>query len=108
MCCAWRTQRGLTFQFHTGLQNGTGQPDCQQQSRAAQHLFLQYPEVRFDLFHIGYPYQHVLSALAKNYANVYIDHVLGAHHFARSVCPRHGRVDRQRATEQDQRLWRRL
>ena len=27
----------------------------------------------FDIFHIGYPYQQTLSALAKNFANVYID-----------------------------------
>jgi predicted TIM-barrel fold metal-dependent hydrolase len=37
------------------------------------NLFVQYPDVTFDLFHIGYPYEHVLSALAKNYRNVYID-----------------------------------
>lgn len=66
-------QRGLTFQFHTGLQNGTGNLIANSNPELLSNLFLQYPEVRFDLFHIGYPYEHVLSALAKNYANVYID-----------------------------------
>jgi predicted TIM-barrel fold metal-dependent hydrolase len=37
------------------------------------NLFLEYPDVRFDLFHISYPFQQQVSALAKNFANVYID-----------------------------------
>jgi len=37
------------------------------------NLFVQYPGVRFDLFHIGYPYQGEIAALAKNFPNVYID-----------------------------------
>ena len=37
------------------------------------NLFLEYPDVDFDIFHIGYPYQHVVSVLAKNFPNVYID-----------------------------------
>jgi predicted TIM-barrel fold metal-dependent hydrolase len=36
-------------------------------------LFVQYPEARFDLFHIGYPYQEEVLALAKHFANVYVD-----------------------------------
>jgi len=37
------------------------------------NLFVQYPEARFDLFHIGYPYQEEVLALAKHFANVYVD-----------------------------------
>ncbi len=66
-------QRGLTFQFHTGLQEGNGNLIANSNPELLSDLFLQYPDVRFDLFHIGYPYEHVLSALAKNYPNVYID-----------------------------------
>ena len=66
-------QRGLTYQFHTGLQEGNGNLIANSNPELLSNLFLQYPDVRFDLFHIGYPYEHVLSALAKNYANVYID-----------------------------------
>ncbi|MEN6479530.1 MAG: amidohydrolase family protein [Anaerolineales bacterium] len=66
-------QRGLTYQIHTGLQNGTGNLIANSNPELLSNLFLQYPDVRFDLFHIGYPYEHVLSALAKNLANVYID-----------------------------------
>jgi predicted TIM-barrel fold metal-dependent hydrolase len=37
------------------------------------NLFLEYPNVRFDVFHMGYPYHQVLSAVAKMFPNVYID-----------------------------------
>ena len=37
------------------------------------NLFLEYPDVKFDIFHISYPYQHSLTALAKNFPNVYKD-----------------------------------
>jgi predicted TIM-barrel fold metal-dependent hydrolase len=29
--------------------------------------------VVFDIFHIGYPFQNILTVLAKNFPNVYID-----------------------------------
>jgi len=38
-----------------------------------ENLFLKYPGVKFDLFHIGYPYWGVTAALAKIYPNVFID-----------------------------------
>ena len=49
------------------------------------NLFLEYPDVDFDIFHIGYPYQHVLSALAKNFPNVYID-MCWAHIISPAAC----------------------
>jgi len=33
----------------------------------------EFPEVTFVLMHIGYPYQHELIALCKQYANIYAD-----------------------------------
>ena len=36
-------------------------------------LLRQYPEARFVLMHIGYPYQDEMIALAKHYANAFID-----------------------------------
>lgn len=36
-------------------------------------LLQTYPEARFILMHIGYPYQHEFIALAKHYSNVYLD-----------------------------------
>lgn len=47
------------------------------------NLFRLYPRVKFDLFHIGYPFFHEISELAKFFPNVYLDfcwaHVLSAH-----------------------------
>ena len=34
---------------------------------------MKYPGVKFDLFHIEYPYTGVTAALAKTYPNVYVD-----------------------------------
>lgn len=62
-----------TFQFHTGLQEGNGNLIYHSDPTLLSNLFLEYPDVRFDLFHMSYPYEHSLSALAKNFPNVYID-----------------------------------
>jgi hypothetical protein len=65
--------RGLVFQVHTGLQEGSGNIISNAHPVLLSNLFLEYPRVRFVLMHIGYPYQHTLSALAKNFPNVFID-----------------------------------
>lgn len=66
-------QQGLAVQIHTGLLEGNGNLIANADPTLLNPLFLEYPDVKFDLFHIGYPYQHVLSALAKMFPNVYID-----------------------------------
>jgi len=66
-------ERGLTFQFHTGLQEGNGDFIYDADPALLTNLFAEYTNVKFDVFHIGYPYQQTLSALAKNFPNVYID-----------------------------------
>jgi predicted TIM-barrel fold metal-dependent hydrolase len=63
----------LVVQIHTGIQEGSGNLLSNSNPEALANLFLEYPDVDFDLFHIGYPYQNVLTALAKNFPNVYID-----------------------------------
>lgn len=66
-------QRQLTYQFHTGLQEGFGNHISWSDPSLMTNLFAEYPDVRFDLFHIGYPFQQKLAALAKNFSNVFID-----------------------------------
>jgi hypothetical protein len=66
-------QQGIPVQIHTGLLEGNGNLISNADPTLLNPLFLAYPEVNFDLFHIGYPYQHVLSALAKMFPNVFID-----------------------------------
>ena len=69
-----KVSTGRIIQIHTGGvwgQNGNnvdnGNPIHMN------NLFLRYPNVKFDIFHIGYPFQHILGALAKSLPNVYID-----------------------------------
>jgi hypothetical protein len=71
--CAAADARKLPFQIHTGLQEGNGNFIANAEPSQLSNLFYEYPNVRFDLFHIGYPYQQTMSALAKNFRNVFID-----------------------------------
>jgi hypothetical protein len=65
--------KGLTFQFHTGLQEGNYNFIPNTDPLLMNSLFMMYPNVRFVLFHMGYPFQHALPALAKIFPNVYLD-----------------------------------
>jgi predicted TIM-barrel fold metal-dependent hydrolase len=63
----------LTVQFHTGLFEGSGNVLSNGNPELLTNLFIDYPDVDFDLFHISYPYQSKACALAKMFPNVYID-----------------------------------
>lgn len=65
----------LPLQVHTGM-NGNSMVGSVLKEADPENLvplFLQYPGLKFDLFHMGYPYQHVLGGLGHMFANVYID-----------------------------------
>lgn len=66
-------RKNLTFQFHTGMHEGNGNLIYNSDPSLLSNLFVEYPDVDFDIFHIGYPYQNILSVLAKTFPNVYID-----------------------------------
>jgi hypothetical protein len=63
----------VPFQIHTGLQAGNGNFVENTRPSLLNNLFLLYPRVKFDLFHIGYPYVHEVAVLAKMFPNVYVD-----------------------------------
>ena len=63
----------LTIKFHTGLQEGNGNTIRNSRAALLSNLFFKYPQVRFDIYHISYPYQDELLTLAKNFSNVAID-----------------------------------
>ena len=71
--CRLADARGLAFQFHTGIQEGNGNYIYHSDPTLLTNLFMEYRNVRFDCFHIGYPYQQALAVLAKNFRNVFID-----------------------------------
>jgi len=60
-------------QIHTGLQEGMFHNLEDSNPMLLKNLFRKYPNVPFDLFHIGYPYDRELITLAKYYPNVHID-----------------------------------
>ena len=61
------------IQIHTGLQAGDGNYIENSNPALLSNLFLKYRDVKFILFHGGYPFGGELASLAKNFQNVYID-----------------------------------
>ena len=71
--CKTAEQLGLTLQIHTGILEGITNHLGNSNPELLNNLFAEYPDLKFDLFHISYPYQNSASALAKMFPNVYID-----------------------------------
>jgi hypothetical protein len=63
----------LPIQIHTGLHAGNGNIITNSKPTHLANLFMEYPDVKFILFHGAYPYGGELGTLAKNFPNVYID-----------------------------------
>jgi predicted TIM-barrel fold metal-dependent hydrolase len=75
-CVGKATEQGLPVKLHTGYYAGAGSMPLHRVRRNASDLcpLLQdFPDTRFVLMHIGYPYQDEFIALAKHYRNVSID-----------------------------------
>lgn len=78
-------ERNLTFQFHTGLLEGNGNVLSNSDPALLTNLFLEYPDVDFDLFHMGYPYQGTACAITKMFPNVFVD-MCWSHIISPSAC----------------------
>jgi predicted TIM-barrel fold metal-dependent hydrolase len=63
----------LAVKFHTGLQEGNANTIRNSRASLLSNLFFKYPKVRFDIYHISYPYQEELVTLVKNFPNVAVD-----------------------------------
>ncbi len=63
----------LTVKFHTGLQEGNASTIRNSRASLLSNLFFKYSKVRFDIYHISYPYQEELVTLVKNFPNVAVD-----------------------------------
>jgi hypothetical protein len=66
-------QYKIPVAFHTGLQAGHLRYIENSNPVLLSNLFVEYPNVNFVLFHGSYPYGGELSALARNFRNVFID-----------------------------------
>lgn len=65
--------RSLPVQIHTGIHAGTLNVITNTRPTHLINVFQLYPRINFDLFHIGYPYQSELAAVAKAFPNVNVD-----------------------------------
>lgn len=68
----------LPIKLHTGYLAGTAQlgsymPVDRLRAGHLAPLLMEYPNARFVLMHIAYPYSDELIALAKHFGNVYVD-----------------------------------
>jgi predicted TIM-barrel fold metal-dependent hydrolase len=67
-------EHNLPFKLHTGYLSGNGpMPIDRLRPGNLCALLARYPDARFVLMHIAYPYSDELVALAKHYPNVYVD-----------------------------------
>jgi uncharacterized protein len=71
--CRKCNETGLPLKFHSGLFEGNGNLISHGRAELLSNLFVKYPNVRFDIFHISYPYQEELAAIAKMFPNVTVD-----------------------------------
>lgn len=80
-------KKAFPVQVHTGMQEGRLHMLKYSRPDNLNKLFIDYPDVRFDLFHMGYPFQHVTAALVKMFPNVYVD-MSWSHIVSPEVCQR--------------------
>jgi predicted TIM-barrel fold metal-dependent hydrolase len=65
-------EHNLVMQIHTGVQTTHGHiPDSDPLLLIP--MLKAFPDVRFDLFHAGYPYSRQIGMLGKHYPNVYLN-----------------------------------
>ena len=73
----------IPVQIHTGYHEGNENLLSNTNPLNLVNLFMEYKNVKFDLFHGGYPYIGESSALAKMFPNVYLDlawlHIVSPH-----------------------------
>jgi len=60
-------------QIHTGLFAGGGNRLTNSKPTHLINTFLLHPRIKFDIFHLSYPYQEELGVLAKSFPNVHAD-----------------------------------
>lgn len=64
----------LLIKSHTGYKAGQDWMQVEHvKPTDLTNLFMQYPQAKFSLFHVGYPYQDEVLALTKHFTNVYAD-----------------------------------
>lgn len=60
-------------QIHTGYQEGNSNILTNSDPGQLSNLLMSFPNVRFDLFHMGFPYHNICGALGKMFPNVRVN-----------------------------------
>ena len=68
--CQLNMELEIPFQIHTGLASIAGSNPM-----LFEPVIRRYPEIRFVLFHMGFPWYNEIAGLAHNYNNIFIDMV---------------------------------
>jgi len=71
--CKRCAEHKLPFQIHTGIQAGNFNTISNANPTYLTDLIRKYREVKFDIFHGGYPYFREAGILAKYFPNAYVD-----------------------------------
>lgn len=66
-------EHDLPVKFHTGLQEGNSNDIRNSRAALLIPLIMRYPRVKFDIYHISWPYTEELTDICKNFPNVWID-----------------------------------
>lgn len=73
-CIQRAIDHDLPIKIHTGYTAGNNAMQLDNLNpRLLTNLLIAYPKAKFALFHIGYPYQEEMLAIAKHFSNVYLD-----------------------------------
>lgn len=68
---------GVPVQIHTGILAGNRAVIYNARPAPLANVFLLYPRIRFDLFHMSYPFENEFLALGKSFPNVHLDFCWG-------------------------------
>jgi uncharacterized protein len=71
--CAFAEKRQMFMQVHTGILEGNGNHIPNSDPMKLDNLIQEYSKLRFDLFHIGYPYHDQVGAMVKMFPNAFVD-----------------------------------
>ena len=86
----WANECGLLLQIHTGYQESNSHDFTRSDPALLIPIVLSYPGIRFDIFHMGYPYQETAGAMGKMYPNVRLNmcwtHILAPAAARRALC----------------------
>lgn len=77
--CRRCAEHGLPFQIHTGIQAGNFNTISNSNPTYLTDLIREYREIKFVVFHGGYPYVREAGLLAKYFPNAYVDGCWLAH-----------------------------